>query len=921
MTEVFRFALLGLGAGGLYALAAIGLVLVFRGSGVVNFAQGAMGMVAAFVFYEVHVSDGAPVAVGVIVGLLASALLGALYYVIFMRRMADASQLAKIVSTLALLVVLEAVATLRYGFLPKVVPSTLPTGTVNVFGAVVGDDRIWVFFIVLVLTVVLWAIYKYTTFGVATTAVAENPRMAAALAVSPNVVAAINWAVGAALGGLSAILLAPITGLSVGALTGVIIPVLAAAVIGRFRSFPITMATGLAIGIAQSEVTRYVSTPGAATAIPFILVTVVLLVRSKSTVGRDVQFGRMPGLGSGRIPPGLIATGVIATLLCNWFFFPQSWVAALQIQLTVTIILVSFVVITGYAGQLSLVQFGMAGIGALIAGWLYSSHGWDFPLAMIGGMLAVIPVGFVVGLAGVRTRGVNLGIVTLGLAVTLEACVFGNSKYVGGLGGYQASNPTFFGIEVSGLFDPKRYTTLALIILVLLGLAVANLRRGRVGRRLIAVRTNERAAAALGVSVVGAKLYAFILSGMIAAAGGILLTFRSPALDYSSFAAVQSITYLQAAVLGGVGYLGGPLVGSGVQPDTLGQQIFSFVGGNVATYLAIAAGAGVMVLLTFSPDGLVVLIRRRNAWWLDRVRAALPKRRSIDPLAGVADVTDRVPAKTLQIDGLTVRFGGTVALNGLTVDVHPGEVVGLIGPNGAGKTTAIDAITGFVNPAAGSISIDGTPINGWSAKRRAQAGIGRSFQALELFDDLTVLENIQAASDSRDLVGYVTNLFWPGRSRLTPRARAALRDFGLLSELDTETRQLSYAQRRLLAVARTVAGGHSILLLDEPAAGLSEVAARELSDAIRSLASASGVGVLLIEHNVDMVLRTCDRVYALDFGTVIGHGTAGEIRTNQAVIDAYLGTARFKEDAGPAAADGSELVAPRRTGPGPALGR
>ena len=292
MTDVFRFALLGLGAGGLYALAAIGLVLVFRGSGVVNFAQGAMGMIAAYVYYEVHVTDRAPVAVAVIVGLLASALLGALYYGVFMRRMADASQLAKIVSTLALLVVLEAVAVLHYGFLPKVVKSILPTGTMNVFGAIVGEDRIWVFFIVLVLTVILWVVYKYTTFGVATTAVAENPRMAAALAVSPNVVAAINWAVGAALGGLSAILLAPITGLSVGALTGVVIPVLAAAVIGRFRSFPITMLTGLVIGVAQSEVTRYVSTPGAATAIPFILVTVVLLVRSKSTIGREEHFGR-----------------------------------------------------------------------------------------------------------------------------------------------------------------------------------------------------------------------------------------------------------------------------------------------------------------------------------------------------------------------------------------------------------------------------------------------------------------------------------------------------------------------------------------------------------------------------------------------------------------------------------------------------
>jgi ABC-type branched-subunit amino acid transport system ATPase component/branched-subunit amino acid ABC-type transport system permease component len=917
VTEVFRFALLGLGAGGLYALAAIGLVLVFRGSGVVNFAQGAMGMVAAYVYYQLHVTEGAPVAVAVIVGLLASALLGALYYGVFMRRMTGASQLAKIVSTLALLVVLEAVTTLHYGFLPKVVASILPTSTMNIFGAVVDVDRIWIFFIVLVLTVVLWAVYKYTTFGVATTAVAENPRVAASLAVSPNLVATINWAVGAALGGLSAILLAPITGLSVESLTGVVIPVLAAAVIGRFRSFPLTMLTGLAIGIAQSEVTRYVSTPGAATAVPFLLVTVVLLVRSRATISREEHFGRMPSLGTGRVPPFLVGAGVVVALLCNWFFFPEAWVAALQIQLIATVILLSFVVITGYAGQLSLVQFGLAGIGSLVAGWLYSSHGWDFPLAMLAGMLAVIPVGLVVGLAGVRTRGVNLGIVTLGLGVTLEAGVFGNSKYVGGLSGYTANNPTFFGIQVSGLFDPKRYTTLALILLLLLSLAVANLRRSRVGRRLIAVRTNERAASALGVSVVGAKLYAFVLSGMIAAVGGILLTFRSPALDYSGFVSVASITYLQGAVLGGVGHLGGPLLGSSVQPDTLGQQIFSFLGSNVATYLAIASGVGVLFLLTFFPDGLVEMTRQQNAWWLERVRARLPRRPPADPLAGVAELDERVPPKTLSIEGLVVRFGGTTALDGLSVDVHPGEVVGLIGPNGAGKSTAIDAVTGFVSPAEGTISLDGRTLNAWSSMRRARAGIGRSFQSLELFDDLTVLENVQAASDGRDLMGYVTNLFWPGRQRLTPRARAALRDFGLLDELHTETRQLSYAQRRLLAVARAVAGGHSILLLDEPAAGLSEVAAFQLSDAIRNLAASSGVGVLLIEHNVDMVLRTCDRVYALNFGVVIGHGTPNEIRTNPAVIDAYLGTSRFKDDISPDGEDQapSGMASPAATKP------
>jgi ABC-type branched-subunit amino acid transport system ATPase component len=219
----------------------------------------------------------------------------------------------------------------------------------------------------------------------------------------------------------------------------------------------------------------------------------------------------------------------------------------------------------------------------------------------------------------------------------------------------------------------------------------------------------------------------------------------------------------------------------------------------------------------------------------------------------------------------------------------------MIGPNGAGKSTTIEAITGFVTPSAGSVTLDGTEIVAWSPERRARAGLGRSFQSLELFDDLTVLENIQAACDTRDLRAYLSNLVRPGRDRLSPQARAAITDFGLDTKLRTKVRNLSYAERRLLAVARAVAGGSSILLLDEPAAGLSGAATSILSDSIRRLAHTSQIGILLIEHNVDMVLRTCDRIYALDFGVLIGEGTPETIRANPAVIEAYLGTARFRD--------------------------
>ena len=899
--EVLRFSLLGLGSGGLYALAAIGLVLVYRGSGVVNFAQVAIGMVGAYVYYELRVEHDFNSTAGkyfaLVAGLLAAAVLGGLFHLLILRRMRQASQISRIVATLALLIEITSLSYWRYGGNTRVVPGLLPTGPMKVFGAAVGKDRMIILAMVLVITAVLWAVYHYTTFGVATSAVAENPRAAASLAVSPDMIAAVNWSVGGALGGLAVIMLVPITGLGPGNVTFLVIPVLAAAVMGKFSSFPIVTAAGLVLGITQSLVTRYVEASGWATAVPFLFVAVYLVARGTTVAGKDERFGRMPALGTGKIPPGLVLFGAAISLFFIWVWFPRHYLQAFEIQILIAIVICSFIVITGYAGQISLAQMAMGGLGSLICAFLATRWHWPLELAFLAGVLSTVPVGILLALAGVRTRGVNLAIVTLGFAISLEAVVLGNVKFRGGMTGYRLKNPKVFGIEIAPTRHLERYATLSLIMLVLVLLAIANLRRGRAGRRLIAVRTNERAAAALGVSVVGAKVYAFVLSGMIAAVAGILLIFRLPIVQFGEFGAVNSILHLQNAVLGGVGTLGGPLVGSGFAPGGVSQQIFSFLGSNVGTILAAVGGIGLLIMLTLSPDGLAFQIRGQNAWWLDRIRKKLPSRkRTVDLAAIAATHTEHVPAKVLSVTGLTVRFGGVVALFDFAVDVNPGEVVGLIGPNGAGKSTAIEAMTGFVKPSTGIVKFDGVEINTWNTGKRARAGLSRSFQSLELFEDLTVMENVLAACDRRDGFAYLTDLVRPGHGKLTPAAASALVDFGFDGKLETKVADLSYAERRMLAVARAVAGGHSVLMLDEPAAGLDDVQTRLLGSTIRRMAMERGVGVLLVEHNVDMVLRTCDRVVALEFGEVIGTGTPDEIRNNERVIDAYLGTSRFREE-------------------------
>ena len=839
-------------------------------------------MVGAYVFFETRQRHHIPTVPAMILGLGASAVLGAASHFLVLRRMRGASTLAQIVATLALLVVLQDVIVLRYGQLPQLVKPVFPNGPVSVFGTDVGADRLYLLVVVAVLTAVLWSIYRFTKFGVATAAVAENPLAAASLGVSPNVIAAVNWALGAALGGLAAILLVPITSLSSSLLSLIVIPILAAAVVGRFSSFPITLAAGLGIGVAQSEVTRWVSSPGWPTAIPFFFVA-VSVVRGHRIAGKADSFGRMPSVGPGRPSAVTMITATAATLLLIWLVLSAEWIAAAEMQMVLALVLLSFVVVTGYAGQASLAQMAFAGMGAAVAARMYNFHDWSMPLALLAGCVAMIPLGLLVGLAAVRVRGVQLAVVTLGLAFTVDALVLGNPRYSGGLG-FLSKTPSFFGVNLDVVASPARYATLTLALLVLASLAVANLRVGRAGRRLIAVRTNERAAMALGVSVAGAKIYAFIVGGMIAAAAGVLVAF-DPLLTGSGdqFAGLQSVNLMQAAVFGGVGHLGAPLIASGLQGGTLGQQVLGDLSSKPGLYLSLVSGLALLIMLPVAPDGLASLLNRRSSG----VARRIPVELSSAPRAAIA-------TKALRVRDLSVHYGGTVALTGFSLVVAPGEIVGLIGPNGSGKTSAIDAITGFVPAVGGSVYLGDDRIGPWSPERRSRHGLVRSFQSLELFDDLSVIENMQTAGDRRDVWAYVSNLFHRDPSGLTAHAWAALQDFGLHEQLDTRCRHLSYADRRLLAVARAVATGGSVILLDEPASGLSEAECRSLSKVISRMAAESNVGVLLVEHNVDMVMSTCHRVVVLDFGQVIAAGLPSEVRIDPAVVTAYLGAVRSR---------------------------
>jgi sulfate-transporting ATPase len=522
------------------------------------------------------------------------------------------------------------------------------------------------------------------------------------------------------------------------------------------------------------------------------------------------------------------------------------------------------------------------------------------------GIAAAVPLGLLIGVVCLRTQGINLSIVTLAFAVGLEQILFDNPSYTGGLTGTVIRNPNLFGIDVNAVTHDNRYAIMCLAVFAVAAVGVANLRRGRSGRRLVAVRANERAAASLGVNVTGSKLYAFCLASCIASIGGILLAFMSPNIIYTSFDSASSMAAVTRAVVGGVGWLAGPLLGGLLTVGSVVTHLLNLLGPSVGLYLPLAGGVLLLATVITAPDGIAYNLWRQLSALQGVLRRPLvsvaprlpiPRRasraeRPSDAVAalpaGAGRAASRMRPEALRVRGISVSYGGVRALDDVTLEVRPGEVVGLIGPNGAGKTTLIDAVTGFVRP-AGGVSVGEATVTGWAPARLSRVGVARSFQALELFDDMSVVDNLRVAAEAHRWQSYFLDLVHPRTDPLTPVAMAAVQEFGLEPYLDERPSALPYGLRRLVGIARAVATAPSVLLLDEPAAGLSDHETAELGSLIRRLADVWGMAILLVEHDVEMVMTVCDRIYALDFGRLIASGTPAEIRRSPAVIGSYLG--------------------------------
>jgi ABC-type branched-subunit amino acid transport system ATPase component/branched-subunit amino acid ABC-type transport system permease component len=891
--EAVRFAILGLGVSGIYGLIGLAIVTVHRGAGVLNFAAAAIGMVAAFLANDLSTNHGVPFLIAFFIAVVLAAAIGVLFHFAVMRRVEEAPDIIKIIGTLGLMLLLIGLAEVI--FVPQgqvlAMPSFLPTDKVDLFSDVtVGADRLILFGIGLAVTLGLALFHQRTRFGLATSAVAENRVVAAATGWSPDVIAAITWALGSAVAAVGMILIAPIAGLNPTTMALLVVPAMAAALFGGFDSWWLTLLGATLIGVGQSEAGYYLANPAWPTVLPLVLVVVILTLRGVTLPSKAAIAQRLPTVGPGRIGVGAIGgvvAGVVLAMMVN-----VNGIDAVSLTFQLAIVVLSVVLVTGFAGQLSLAQLELAGMGAFFVAVYTVQLGLPMWLAIILAAISTVPVGLAVGIPALRVRGSHLAIATLALATVIDALVLTNESFAS-LQTEALPQLSFLGLSFDTIFEPANYALFSLAVLALAMLTVSNLRRGRVGRRLLAVRGNERASAALGISVSSTKLYAFGFGALLAGLGGALIVAQLPFANYANFTITGSIGSLLQGVIGGLGWVGGAPIGATAGQGTVGSEVIGVVvpPGN---WLDVLTGVFVLLVILQTPNGVFPFY----AGLLERLDPLRKRReaRKAERTAKLLEQPDleraaRAPV-AVEARDVTVRFGAQAALDGVSLEIRPGEVVGLIGPNGAGKSTLIDVISGFQRPKSGSVLLDGRAVEGTSPAKRARLGVSRSFQSLELFEDMTVLDNIRTASDPCPPQRYAGDLVWPSQPPLSPAATGAIDQFRLGPILDRRPADVDYARRRLIAIARAVALDASVILLDEPAAGLDRKERTELADLIRRLASRAGLGVLVVEHDVELVFSICDRVVALDAGKVVASGPPEAVRRNQKVIDAYLGVAR-----------------------------
>lgn len=534
--------------------------------------------------------------------------------------------------------------------------------------------------------------------------------------------------------------------------------------------------------------------------------------------------------------------------------------------------------VVGYAGQLAVGYVGLLAVGAYTASILTNNLQWSPFAAAAAAMPAGALFGFIIGLPSLRLKHFYFAMTTLGFELIITHVALAWGSLTGG--GTGLPGPYF-----QGWFSGQK----GLYYIVLASAVVAtylvwNLARSDFGRALIAIRDAEVAAEALGIPATRVKLEVFVFSGALAGWAGALFAAAQSYITPDAFTLDLSILFFIAVLIGGRGRILGPLIG------TIVLGLLPEVAAPLVRWSTFVYACLLLVVVLIAPGGISEIIERL------RLRDASPH--DIEPLAlgqldGLLGDSSQKPAQTLSLQRVRRRFGGLMAVDGVTLEVAAGSVHGLIGPNGSGKTTTLNIISGYYPPDEGEVAVGAADITRAGVARRAHFGLGRTFQTPRIVDEMSVVENVMLGFYLNRRVGFARTMFGSLAKRREEgaergRALKALSAVGLGAIADRRADQLQHGEQRFLEIARCLAMNPAFILLDEPAAGLSHDEIEKLKRLILAIRE-RGVGILLIEHHMDLVFEVADAVTVLDLGRVVAQDAPQAIRTNREVAHAFLG--------------------------------
>jgi ABC-type branched-subunit amino acid transport system ATPase component/ABC-type branched-subunit amino acid transport system permease subunit len=957
-----EIVVLGLVHGLSYSLIGLGLLLVYKSTRVLNFAQGEIGAVGAGLIPLLVLAHHVNYWLALPLALLVSTALGGVTEVI-LRRLRHAPRLVLLVATIglsqayySLFVVLSTIGMKQpifRGTYPVPIRAVLDVGRLRL----TPGDLLMVGCVPVI--VVLLAIFlKYTKVGLQSRAAAENYDAACLGGIRVPKVSFAVWAIAGLLAGISAVLLGPTRPVFVAEPLGpsLLVRGIAAAMIGGLSSFPGVFAGGLLIGVIEALFTFNYPTSGVLDLVIFLLIAVSLLVRRQlrsaarggeeraeamvvSDRHLDRRVARLPAVRLANA--ALIVVGLGAAAAIPMFMSNGNRVLATG-TLLFAMVGLSLVLLVGYAGQVSLGQFALVGIGAAV-GANMARLGQPKVVAIVVAVAAGGVAALVIGVPALRIRGLFLAVVTLAFALATQTWLF-NQRWLVPTGAEEhLVRSRWFGLDTSRELN---YFWLNLIFFVVAAVVVHHVRRTGVGRSMLAIRDNEPAAATIGISPTVRKLQSFILSGMIAALagylyGGLLVRFTSS----STFTPDLSLTVLAMVIVGGASTVTGAIVGAmwvqGVSQFI--APLFPPAAQGVVDLLV--AGPGVVAVLLFMPGGISEKLFDIRDGVVRRYLRSRPDTRALEQevfragelvlATGAVEPGTDVPVPSLSPDGpgpppeliplgsvtsrrpglraahppatatvaalearrIRVNFGGIRALTDVSMFAMPGEVVALVGPNGAGKTTLFDALSGQLRPAAGTTILHGHDITRLRPEARARLGMSRTFQQALLFRDLTVSEVFKAASECETPSRIVPSVLGLPSARKAERKRQAEADdiidlLGLQTFAHRRVAELSTGTRRIVELGCAVAVGGDVLLLDEPSSGVAQRNMATLQQLLADVRRHLHATLVIIEHNIPLVAGLADRVYVLASGEVLVQGPPSVLRDDKRVVEAYLGHRR-----------------------------